>query len=270
VHPAMCRLLGIVSSEPTAFRIVLKEAPRSMAVLSEEHRDGWGLAVHDDGRNSWTVHKGVERAGEDERFHQHAVGARGELLIAHVRRRTVGVTSMSNTHPFHRGPWVFAHNGTIADTDYLRAHTSRARLAEVRGETDSELFFAHLLSRFDEAGVTDVPAGADTDAVVGRVAREVRERPGIGAVNFLLSNGRVLYAHRFGRTLHLLERGPHDPVVDARSSRDGTVVRTPWSTRRHAVLVASEEMTTEPWQEVGEGMLLRVDRAPHPRWRPIF
>ncbi len=267
----MCRLLGIVSSESTAFRMILKEAPRSMAVLSEEHRDGWGLAVHHDHpKNAWTVHKGVSRAGEDQQFHELAVGARGEVMIAHIRRRTVGLTAMCNTHPFHRGAWVFAHNGTIEDTAYLRARISGARLAEVEGETDSELFFAYLLTRFDEHRLVEAPAGDDTDAVVAAVAREVRERPKMGSANFLLSDGRVLYAHRFGRTLHLLERGPHDPVVEARSSRDGTIVKTPWSTRRHGVLVASEQMTTEPWQEIGDGTLLRVDRAPHPRWRLLI
>jgi glutamine amidotransferase len=265
----MCRLLGIVSSEKTAFRIVLKEAPRSMAVLSEDHRDGWGLAVHHDTKNAWTVHKGVLRAGDDQQFHELAVGARGEVMVAHIRRRTVGVTSMSNTHPFHRDPWVFAHNGTIEDTAHLRARSSRERLAEVEGETDSELFFAHLLTRLDEYGLADTPAGGETDAVVSKVAREVRERPGLGSVNFLLSNGSVLYAYRFGRTLYLLERGPHDPVIEARSSRDGTIVKTPWSTRRQAVLIASEQMTTEPWEEIGEGTLLRVDRAPHPHWRHV-
>ena len=43
----MCRLLGIASSEPTHFRIVFKEAPRSLATLSREHPDGWGVAIYE-------------------------------------------------------------------------------------------------------------------------------------------------------------------------------------------------------------------------------
>jgi len=140
---AMCRLLGIVASEPTEFRIVLKEAPRSMATLSREHRDGWGLAIFDDvPQTGWTLHKGVLCAHEDEQFHRLAVGSRGEVLVAHIRQRTVGHSSLENTHPFHRGRWVFAHNGTIKDLAFLRARSSASRLAEIRGETDSELFFA--------------------------------------------------------------------------------------------------------------------------------
>jgi len=246
-----------------------------MAALSEEHRDGWGLAVHHDPDSArasgsalgWIVHKGLLRAGEDEAFHERAAGAKGELLVAHIRKRTVGPTSLANTHPFQRGHWVFAHNGTIEDTAFIRGQTSPERLAQIQGETDSELFFSYLLTRLDQAKLTDAPAGPETDAVLRQATREARARPGMGAINFLLSDGSVLYAHRLGRTLVLLERGPHDPVVAVRSSRDGTVVRTPWSSRRHAVLVASERMTTEPWEDIAEGMLLRVDRLPEPHWR---
>jgi predicted glutamine amidotransferase len=265
----MCRLLGIATSEPTDFKIVLRESPRSLATLSREHRDGWGLAVFDEQAGRWQLDKGIACASEDERFHRVAVGSRGEVLVSHVRRKTVGETSLANTHPFERGRWVFAHNGTVTDIAWLRAQTSRERAAEVQGETDSELLFAWLLTRLDEAGSAHTGASFDTDRALGVAVRSARERPGFGAFNFLLSDGTTLYAHRFGRTMHLLERGPHDAVRTRRQSRDGTVVETPWSQRRTGLFVASEAMTDEPWQLVDAGMLLRIDRAPTPRGRLI-
>jgi glutamine amidotransferase len=266
----VCRLLGIVASEATEFRIVLREAPRSMAALSHQHPDGWGIAVHgaSDG-SGWTLAKGVARAGDDEHFHKQAMGSRGELLIAHVRQKTVGPTSLENTHPFTGGRWVFAHNGTIKDLAFLRAHTSATRRAEIRGQTDSEELFAYLLTRLDAHGLADHPASHETDRVIATATREARARDGFGAFNFLLSDGETMYAHRFGRTLSLLERGPHDAVRSSRSSRDGTIVETPWSQRRAAILIASEHMTHEPWQTIEEGMLLRLDRTPLPRWRLV-
>ena len=266
----MCRLLGIVSSEPAEFRIVLREAPRSMAALSREHRDGWGLAVFAlpaNGGDGWRLHKGIACASEDEQFHRLAVGSRGELLIAHIRQRTVGHTSLENTHPFRSGRWVFAHNGTIKDVDFVRAGTSHARLEEIRGQTDSELFFAFIMSRLDAAGLADSPASLATDAVVTKVAKDARARTDFGALNFLLSDGETLYAHRLGRTLCILERGPDDVVRSVRSSRDGTLVQTPWSQRASAIIIASERMTDEPWQTIEDGILLRIDRSPLPRWR---
>src|SRR3974390_1825079 len=130
----MCRLLGIAASEPTNFRIVLREAPRSMAALSREHRDGWGIAVFDDDSRGWCVEKGAACAREDERFHQLAVGSRGEILISHIRQKTVGDTSLANTHPFERGRWVFAHNGTVKDVGWLRAGTSEGGARAGPGE----------------------------------------------------------------------------------------------------------------------------------------
>jgi glutamine amidotransferase len=264
----MCRLLGIASSEPTDFKIVLRESPRSMAALSREHRDGWGLAVFDD-TTGWRVDKGAACAHEDERFHRLAVGSHGAMVVSHIRRKTVGETSLSNTHPFERGRWMFAHNGTVKDLAWLQAHTSAARLAEVHGETDSELLFAWLLTRLDEAGAAHTRASTETDHAVGTAARLARDRNGFGAFNFILSDGVTMYAHRFGRTMHLLERGPHDAVRTKRTSRDGTVLETPWSQRRTAIFVASEKMTDEPWQHVEEGMLLRIDRLPVPHWRLV-
>lgn len=257
----MCRLLGIVASEPTEFKIVLREAPRSMSTMSHEHSDGWGLAIHDNEAKRWRVHRGIERASDDRMFHEVAVGSRGELLVAHIRKKTVGSTSLENTHPFHRGRWVFAHNGTIKDLDYLRSRTSLARAQEVCGQTDSEIFFSYLLTLID-----DTPS-EQRDGALAQALREARERSGFGAFNFLLSDGDVTYAHRFGRTLFMLERGPHDEVRVKRTSQVGSIVHTPWSQRRQAIFVASEKMTDEPWEEILEGTLLRVDTAPLPRWR---
>ncbi len=265
----MCRLLGIVSSEPTDFKIVLREAPLSMAALSKEHRDGWGIAVFDEDTRGWCVEKGVACACEDARFHQLAVGSRGELLVAHIRQKTVGETSLENTHPFERGRWVFAHNGTVKDVEWLRRNSSRERLAEILGQTDSELLFAWVLTRLDEAGVADQPASDATDSALGAATRAAREKTGFGAFNFLLSDGTTTYAHRLGRSLHLLDRGPSDALRTRRKAHDGTVLETPWSQQRLAVFIASERMTDEPWQHVEEGTLLRIDRVPAPHWRLI-
>jgi predicted glutamine amidotransferase len=99
---------------------------------------------------------------------------------------------------------------------------------------------------------------------------DLHGRPKLGACNFLLSNGRALYAHRSGRTLFLLERRPGDAVrIERSSSETGAVVETAWSPARQAVLIASERITDEPWHEIEEGTLLRIDRLPLPAIRAI-
>lgn len=254
----MCRLVGVVASETTNFGFCLRDAPRSLSVLSPEHPDGWGIAVHDGER--WDVEKEPGCAREDAQFAAVSAAHRGRVLIAHVRKRTVGAIGRDNTHPFERGPWTFAHNGTIDDQDFLRAGTSSARLAEITGQTDSELFFAYLLTAMDAR--PEAHDAALADALGALVARA-----GVAA-NMLLCDGAVLYAHRFGRTLHTLRRQPGDAVRTERTSTETlATLETPWTARRSAVLIASERLSDEPWEEVPNGTLLRVDRSPLPLLR---
>jgi predicted glutamine amidotransferase len=265
----MCRLLAAVASEITHFRLTLKEAPRSLAFLSREHRDGWGIGVYSQG-GGWLLQRGTDCAHEDDDFHEVAAGSCGEVLIAHVRKRTVGAITLENTHPFEKSGWVFAHNGTIEDIEWVKSQVSPDRMADINGQTDSEIFFAFLLTRLDMARIGAAGEGHATDAVLAGALADLHRRPKIGACNFLLSNGRTLYAHRWGRTLYLLEKRPGQAVrVERASSETGAVVETAWSPARQAVLVASERITDEPWREVDEGTLLRVDRLPVPAFRLI-
>jgi glutamine amidotransferase len=267
----MCRLLGIIASETTEFALVLRDAPRSLASLSHQHPDGWGIAIHDKdahyahGRR-WHLHKGTERAAADPSFHMLAGQSRGHVLIAHIRQKTVGPTKIENTHPFAKDGWVFAHNGTIPCCKALRAGASSERLGEISGDTDSEVLFAYLLSQLDRAGLTHLDgehARSEATRLVESTARELRAKD-IGAFNFLLSDGQTCFAHRYKRTLFVLERSPDDPVRPTRPVTEATTLVTRWTNRRRAVFVASERITDEPWREVEEGTLLRIDREPEP------
>ncbi|MFO0761580.1 MAG: class II glutamine amidotransferase [Byssovorax sp.] len=245
----MCRLIGACSAGDAGYAFCLQGAPRSLAALSPEHPHGWGLAVHD-GAEGWSLVRSPACARDDQGFSGAAERARGPILIAHIRKRTVGPVRVENTHPFRRGRWVFAHNGTVTDLDFLTRRTSPARLAEIEGDTDSERLFAFLLTALDEAASTMESIGN----ALARALRSAILRPDFGTANLLLSDGRSLFTFRAGRSLYLLDRkrAPASPVADAHR-------------RRPAVLVASERLTDEPWDEIPEGALLRIDGGEAPR-----
>lgn len=237
----MCRLLAVVTLAPGGWRQRLVDAPRSLYRLSHEHPHGWGVAVHTI-TEGWSIDRRARAAFLDDEFTVAAERA-GSVLLAHVRQGTVGEVATRNTHPFRRGRWVFMHNGTVDSTAWMRTSTSAARLAEVEGQTDSELLFAWLLSLLDAAGLTDEPCSAATDQVITAALREARAAHGSGAINVVLSDGKTVYAHRWGRTLFL------------RADEAATVS------------VASEpEDGAEGWSEVAEGGLVRVDYSPTLRW----
>jgi len=241
----MCRLLGIVSHQRREFRRCLREAPRSLHALGREHHDGWGIAVHE-AASGWTVTKKPKGASDDPTYEEAVSAARGSLLVAHVRKGTVGGISQDNTHPFRRGRWVFAHNGTIERVGELRATLDEASRAAVRGETDSEVLFAFLLARLASHPGTQ-HSQLVTDLVLAHAIEELSKISSLGATTFLLSDGAVLYAHCRGRPLFLLER--HADF------------------RIEAILLASEQVTPdEPWTNVAEGTLLAAWRSPRVGW----
>lgn len=132
----MCRMFGLVARQPVTARALLREAPRSLRTLAREHRDGWGVALRT--AADWVIHRGIESAEQSERFAEVADEAAGQVVIAHVRQKTVGCTALANTHPFRRDAFVFAHNGNISPIRAVAARASVRRLAEIEGETDSE------------------------------------------------------------------------------------------------------------------------------------
>ncbi len=224
----MCRMLGIVAANAVTPRELLRDAPRSLRALSEVHKDGWGVALrtHDD----WIVHRSTACAAHCAEYGGLVDKVETQLLIAHVRQRTVGEISIANTHPFRRGQFVFAHNGTVRDVLCLVSRSSGARLAEIEGATDSERLFAFVLTHVDEAG--DVERGAIA------ATRALHALGDVGSASFLFSGGKRLFAHRLGRTLYTLARP-------------------------NATVVASERLTDEAWVEIPEGGLVEIaaDRA---------
>ena len=250
----MCRMLGVVSASARSFALLLEQAPRSLAWLSEEHRDGWGMALRER-EPRWTVHRSLQRAGEDMAFHELATELVGDLLLVHVRQKTHGPVAMENTHPFVSGRWAFTHNGKVEDVAFLERELSPARRAELHGETDSERLFAFILTRFDADGISPVSDSGRVTESLRHVGRELAERSGLGTASFLLSDGDTLYAFRRGAPLHLLQRD----AQDASACRD--CFGSP------CVAVTTEPITDEPWLPLDDGDLVRITRGPRPRWQ---
>jgi predicted glutamine amidotransferase len=217
----MCRMLGMAAARPTGVRDLLFDAPRSLRSLSEEHCDGWGIALY---RETWTVHRSTLCAARCEVY--ATIDLNATLAIAHVRKKTVGELAIANTHPFRRGRFVFAHNGTV-ETARLVARTSAAQLSAIEGTTDSEKMFAFVLTQIDELG--------DTELGITAAVKLLHGFSNLGSATFLLGDGERLFAHRLGRTLFT-------------ASREG------------ATIIASEPLgDRDPWSEVAERELLVLD-----------
>ena len=160
------------------------------------------------------------------------------------------------------------HNGTVRAFERVAPQMEREvpgdLLEQRRGSTDSELAFYWLLGRMAKAGISmDTPC-TDLDGLVRVVGDSVRrlaelsKRAGAeraSELNFVITDGRVLVAVRWHNSLYWVARdGVHDceicgiPHVHHRNQK-----------HYRAVVVASEPITSEPWQEVPDGAIVAVD-----------
>jgi hypothetical protein len=187
-------MLGIISGDTAAF---------------DTSGEDWGAALYDAATREWNLMSGARPW-------------RGAVLLAELRPRA----------PLRRGRWVFAHDGTVDDRDYLRERVPPDRLPQWEGYADRELLFAFVLARLDRAR-------ANIDAAVASMMTELLERRVLTST-FLLSDGVTLYAHRDGTPLYFAERRSSSP----------------------SFVIASQPFTDESWLPIEDKTLLRFAR-PH-------
>ena len=96
------------------------------------------------------VEKQAWAAYHGEHFKKTAGRLYPRAAIAHVRRATVGLPSLENTHPFVHGIYLFAHNGTVPNFERvgerLLPELDEAHRSGIHGTTDSEHVFRYLLT----------------------------------------------------------------------------------------------------------------------------
>ena len=200
----MCRLFGCRSKESSGVSHELFHGANALRVQSKEHPDGWGLAWYENGAPR--VVRSLTPAHGDGEFEKLSNYVRATTVLAHVRKASIGKVAPENTHPFQRGPWLFAHNGTLPAWErgrsLLEELIAPSLRRELRGDTDSErcfyLFLTQLRARCDPENADCASAAAAlADAV--RMAADACGRD--ASTTFLATDGRMLLACRRGRTL---------------------------------------------------------------------
>jgi predicted glutamine amidotransferase len=247
----MCRLFALHARTPSSVYHSLWSAPTALARQSVKHPDGWGVAHLEDGE--LRVTRALGAAHGSEAFRDHVKALTASLVLAHIRKASVGGHVLENTHPFTHDGWVFAHNGTIRKFETRRGDFEQridpGLRTHLSGETDSERCFFLFLSELARA-----PRGETVDRASRALARvatyarqsDPRDLPRPSVANFVATNGDVLLALRFGKMLHI-------------AAREGEPLRS--GTQLDALLVASEP--TEPtlqWHKLSHGQGVAIDR----------
>ena len=185
----LCRVLGVVSKEGFSQKYMaefrnLAENGKVRRGAEPGHKDGWGIVLYD-GRTPKYLAREPKSASADPKYlevSEQLAKVQEGVLLAHLRKatRNGGPPSVENTHPFVNGRWAFAHNGGI------RRFNIKPR--GLQGATDSERFFRLLTNRIEKSASFE-------DALAWAVSF-VRRNFNYSSLNFVLSDGNVLYAYR--------------------------------------------------------------------------
>jgi predicted glutamine amidotransferase len=174
------------------------------AVRGRANVHGWGIGFFR--RRLPVVEKSGEKVFTDGRLHgafqRLARVVDSPIIVAHIRYKSSGTVDECHAHPFTLDfwdqSWIFAHNGKApAIEPYCSRHEPR-----LEAKSDSARILEFLRDFFVEAEPrrTHTPFIQILREALGRLLEEYP-----GEYNFLLTNGRVIWAFTNHRQFLLLK-----------------------------------------------------------------
>ena len=196
----MCELFGFCSSENYDLSNWLKE----FYSHSANHPHGWGLATFHG--NFVSIEREPICADNSNYLNSRlSVPVNASLLMAHIRKASVGAMEFLNCHPFVKEDasgrcWTQIHNGTIFQSKILDEYAQSQQ-----GSTDSERILLYIVNNIDllekKLGrkATDKERFDSVESSIADVA------PG-NKVNLIIYDGEQLYVHaNMTSSLHYLK-----------------------------------------------------------------
>ncbi|MBT0772300.1 class II glutamine amidotransferase [Kineosporia sp. J2-2] len=230
----MCRLLGVVSSQPAPIAELVAEDLEPFIQLACEHKDGWGVAFRDE-LGAVGVVKGIDRADDSDMLRGLLKSCVTDMAVLHLRMASPNLAvEMANTHPFGDARAAFAHNGEIRPVAFLESLISPELLATADGTTDSERFYLAVREQMDH--------GATPEEAIARTTTAIRE----GAEMIISLNSMML------TPTGLFTYSEHDPESEVIGRRGKGYFGLSYHRSETKTLVASEG-----WPQ------------PQPQWQPL-
>jgi glutamine amidotransferase len=221
----MCELFGLSCNEKDRAVISLPLFSR----YSEKNWHGWGVAYYKG--NKAKIEKQAKRAAISEKFWRTTENAISNIVIAHLRLASNGKACDRNCHPFRyqylERDWIFAHNGTL-NIDYE---------SRVGSDIDSTRAFTFIIDKIAEYRKSGVIKGL-YPAVVHATKKLLESYD--GTLNYLLSDGQILYAFCNHRRMHYLRR---------EKDYGG------------AILISTQRLTHERWINIPKNRLFLVSKG---------
>ena len=276
----MCRFIAYLG-KPILLDDVLYKPKNSLIQQSfhakeiEEPLNGDGFGI------GWYVHhidntpalfRSIQPAWNDLNLTYLAKKILSGCFFAHVRAASTGDVAITNCHPFHYQQQLFMHNGDIGGFAQIKRYLRRTLSDEIydwiKGETDSEHFFALFLDKlikqklsFSAENVAYILPEIINDIETIRKQHQLSTPSYINAV---FSNGTCMVAIRYVSSPDLKPASLHFTSGSQYEYRDGMCHMYPAvGKQNNAVLIASEKLTNHKaeWIDVPENSMVLVDES---------
>ena len=117
--------------------------------IIKKHLDGFGFCWLEN--KKWNVYKNPVIYTEDKNLPKKIDKmVHSNVIIGHIRNKTIGDKTVNNTHPFYHKNMVFSHNGWVKDfanhKDKIIEKIDPKYKKFIKGETDSEYLFYLLVT----------------------------------------------------------------------------------------------------------------------------
>jgi glutamine amidotransferase len=209
-------------------------------ISNRPNADGWGFAYRVG--QDFVMEKSAQPAFQDEKYKNKAAQIETDLLFAHVRRKSQGVISLQNSHPFIHKKWVFMHNGNIPDFEIykekLRLKFLQESAIDTLGSTDSEFLFRYFVHWFEKSEICDVHCVLKLiSSIILELIEITKDHiDGELALNFMLTNGEFLIGFRKNRTLFYSPQKDHLLISSEKIDNDLSWIEIP---ENHFIIATS-------------------------------
>lgn len=276
----MARMFGFIGNRADlGARVLALHAPVLRVKASPEEPLGWGIGFYQSGEVL------LRRRPVDERdvidLAEAAENIRTDILVGHVRHPSVGTLRTENTHPFRYRNWLFAQTGTIVGFERLRdrllASQPEFLSRNIRGDTDSEMFFYLFLSFLHDAGHLNQTHVAPEHvaqalrsgiSLVDRLSAEEGHAENRGDI--LVTNGEhMLAVHRNGTMAYRVLKGRHD-VEELLGEEGLRKTRIPSIDSTRFTVIGSElDAIPAGWTAVESPCIVTLTRTDDPHTEPL-
>jgi glutamine amidotransferase len=231
--------------------------------------DGFGVAWYESKvKKDPALFKSVTPAWSNHNLLELSEIIVSPCILAHVRAATHGtMVSEMNCHPFKWRSYAFMHNGIIGGFEQIKmaliASLSQASFLQIKGNTDSEYFFALIIDEI-------LRSSGDKNLVY--VVQNALQRlwgllsnvkdPEVTYLNFVLTNGIQTVVARITSTSEDQAQSLHFIEGDRYQCKNGVCRIINNDPAHHTIIFSSEPLNKEEgWKDAEVNRLYLIENS---------